>query len=163
MYSLARYRPEFIRALGNRKFRNPDTGNQVLFQSLPSQEQQKVYQQWAARNAPQEDPVKAKEIDTKVDKFLEHGRIPDNPVAVLQLMVLDKVLSSKDRPYFERVVERINKYLDKREREQEERRKNRKWWQKMLNIQASSKVADQWFHQIVALEASKQTTPIVGQ
>lgn len=45
----AKYSPEFMQAVQSQKFRNPDTGNDVLFVSLPSGEQQRVYQQWAAR------------------------------------------------------------------------------------------------------------------
>jgi hypothetical protein len=44
----AKYAPEFLRAVEPRKFRNPDTGNEVEFTSLPAPEQAKIYQQWAA-------------------------------------------------------------------------------------------------------------------
>lgn len=41
-----RYRPRFLRHIENKRFRHPETGNQVLFFSLPSQEQSRIYQEW---------------------------------------------------------------------------------------------------------------------
>jgi len=41
-------RAEFEKAVGDRKFQHPDTGNEVLYVSLPAQEQTKLFQQWAA-------------------------------------------------------------------------------------------------------------------
>ena len=49
---LAAYSERFLQQVRGRKFRQPDTGNEVLFVSLPEQEQAKVYQQWSAHNAP---------------------------------------------------------------------------------------------------------------
>lgn len=42
----ARYRPAFMRWVEGRKFRQPDTGNEVLFVSLPDDEQKRIYAQW---------------------------------------------------------------------------------------------------------------------
>jgi hypothetical protein len=43
------YDPEFMDTVGRRKFRNPETGNQVIFVSLPPREQAKIYQTWRQR------------------------------------------------------------------------------------------------------------------
>jgi hypothetical protein len=57
---LAGFAEEFMRGVKDRKFRNPDTGNEVKFISLPPEEQKKVYQQWSSsrqqqpKQAPQE-------------------------------------------------------------------------------------------------------------
>lgn len=50
---LAAYSDEFMRAVRGRKFRHPDTGNEVLFVSLPAGEQARVYQGWVVKNAPE--------------------------------------------------------------------------------------------------------------
>lgn len=41
-----RYRPAFIRWYRGRKFRNPDTGLENVFESLPSEERTRIYQDW---------------------------------------------------------------------------------------------------------------------
>ena len=50
----ARYSQEFLQWSGTRKFRNPETGNDVKFVSLPVPEQVRIYQQWKAKNQPDE-------------------------------------------------------------------------------------------------------------
>ena len=42
----ATYSQEFLKSVSGRRFRNPETGNEVLFQSLPPAEQAKIYSQW---------------------------------------------------------------------------------------------------------------------
>jgi hypothetical protein len=54
----ASYSDEFLKAIGDRKFRNPETGNDVVFNSLPHGEQQKVFKQWSAQKS--EKPAKEK-------------------------------------------------------------------------------------------------------
>ena len=46
MTRTARYRPAFMRWVEGRKFRQPDTSNDVLFVSLPVEEQKRIYGQW---------------------------------------------------------------------------------------------------------------------
>jgi len=47
---IAKYSPEFYRAMGIKtRYRNPETDQWVLFPSLPSEEQQKYYEKWKAR------------------------------------------------------------------------------------------------------------------
>lgn len=43
---LAAYSPEFYRWVWLKRFRNPETDRYVLFHSLPSQEQQKIHDEW---------------------------------------------------------------------------------------------------------------------
>ena len=46
MARTARYRPAFLRWVEGRKFRQPDTGNEVVFVSLSDDEKTHVYSQW---------------------------------------------------------------------------------------------------------------------
>lgn len=39
-------RPEFRQEIEGKRFRNPDTGNKVLFDSLPEKEQRRIYLEW---------------------------------------------------------------------------------------------------------------------
>ena len=45
----AAYDPEFMKAIGQRRFRHPETGNRVLFVSLPPHEQTEIYKIWQNR------------------------------------------------------------------------------------------------------------------
>jgi len=151
-----------------RKFFNPETDRQVQFQSLPSKEQQRYFQQWAPRHQqPREDPKREKapkreenpklkeDVDRRVDEFFGgfRGRsIPDNPLAVLQLMQFDGVLSKEDRAYFPHVLERIHDRIDQDDKEDEEREKKRTWWQRLTDTRASQKVASRWMRGIVATQ-----------
>jgi hypothetical protein len=47
----AAYRKEFLDAVKGRKFRNPSTGNEVKFVSLPKDEQARLYQQWVGQKS----------------------------------------------------------------------------------------------------------------
>lgn len=60
----AAYSEEFLRAVGDRKFRNPETGNDVAFQSLPDVEQQRVFKQWSSQKDKPEAKPKAKKKPT---------------------------------------------------------------------------------------------------
>lgn len=44
---IAGYPPEFLNRVRSQKFRNPATGNDVKFESLPPAEQKRVYEYWA--------------------------------------------------------------------------------------------------------------------
>lgn len=45
---------EFKKSIEGKKFLNPDTDNEVLFQSLPQPQQVKIFQDWKRRQGPQE-------------------------------------------------------------------------------------------------------------
>ena len=49
---LAKYAPEFYQHVGIQRFRHPETGNMVLFYSLPQEEQKRIHEQWQQRRAP---------------------------------------------------------------------------------------------------------------
>lgn len=48
----AAYSDRFMEQVRGTKFRHPETGNDVLFVSLPGAEQSRVYGQWVQKNAP---------------------------------------------------------------------------------------------------------------
>jgi len=54
---IAAYSSEFLEWVGTRKFRNPETGRDVKFTSLPTEEQSRIHAQWrGARGAQVQDP-----------------------------------------------------------------------------------------------------------
>lgn len=61
----ARYAPEFLEWAGQRKFRNPETDNEVQFLSLPAPEQTRIYKQWAKSKGVQEQPSQPRKPETK--------------------------------------------------------------------------------------------------
>lgn len=54
------YPEEFLKSVGERKFRNPDTGNEVVFVSLPEAEQKRVFDQWSHSQKGQAKPKSPK-------------------------------------------------------------------------------------------------------
>lgn len=46
----AKYNPEFMQWVGQQRFRHPETGNRVLFQSLPDPEQTEIFERWKGLN-----------------------------------------------------------------------------------------------------------------
>lgn len=68
-----RDRPEFRQFVDGRRFRNPDTGNKVLYDSLPDPEQRRVYLEWWRGRRRQDetakrDPKKLQETRLKVEE-----------------------------------------------------------------------------------------------
>lgn len=65
-------RPEFREIVEGKKFRNPDTGNQVLFSSLPQKEQHRIYLEWwrsrRREQTREKDPKKLEEVREKVER-----------------------------------------------------------------------------------------------
>jgi hypothetical protein len=61
----AKYQPEFLEWTAGRQFRNPESGNEVQFQSLPSGEQKRIYQQWAKAKGVQEESSQTKKPQSK--------------------------------------------------------------------------------------------------
>lgn len=69
------YSGDFLDAVKGRKFRNPETGREVVFRSLPPDEQQKIYQQWSKGDRkPAEDASKPSETHEKVEGALSSAR-----------------------------------------------------------------------------------------
>lgn len=53
----AKYVPEFLEAMRGRKFVNPQTRRENVFESLPDDEQARIYEQWSrAKQRPQDEP-----------------------------------------------------------------------------------------------------------
>lgn len=75
----AKYAQEFLTWAEGRKFRNPDTDNEVQFASLPPTEQARVYEQWAqhtqAQTPPRQDPRKRQEEVHRAREAALHGNI----------------------------------------------------------------------------------------
>ena len=160
MRRLARYSPDFLQALRGRRFRHPETGNQVLFQSLPDDEQQKIYHQWAARQQSQggagvrETPQGDADVERRVSDFFEKSRrpIPDNPEAAMQLLMLEGVISRNDTPHYDRIQELVEERLDRQDEEAQKREKAKPWWKRMVDIEASQRVGARWLRGVVAVQ-----------
>jgi len=78
----AKYSPEFLQWTAGRQFRNPETGNEVQFLSLPVPEQTRVYQQWAKDKGGETEqgrtpgsPEAAREADRRNLDIAQNGRI----------------------------------------------------------------------------------------
>jgi GNAT superfamily N-acetyltransferase/uncharacterized protein YukE len=57
----AAYSREFLDLVKGQRFRNPDTGNDVVFDSLPDAEQRKVYERWSSSRRSDEMPLRTVE------------------------------------------------------------------------------------------------------
>lgn len=140
----------------------------MLFQSLPSDEQQRHYRQWAARQQqPQQPqppppgrvretpPRERQEVERRVSDFFDDERrrgLPESPLAAMQLMMLEGVIGKADRPHYERIREMVEEKIDEQAREEERREEERPWWKRMLDIEASRRVAARWTQDLVALQ-----------
>lgn len=71
----AAFSDEFLKTVKDRKFRNPDTGNEVKFISLPAAEQTKIYQQWGASRQEQSPPGEARS-KSKPGEWIDVGMAP---------------------------------------------------------------------------------------
>lgn len=81
----ARYAPEFLQVVDGRRFRNPETGNDVQFVSLPDPEQKRIYDAWRTQQGVQEDesdqaprrpqPQTRREIDQANLDLARNGKI----------------------------------------------------------------------------------------
>jgi len=81
----ARYAPEFMEWTQGRTFRNPDTGNEVLFVSLPDPEQAKIYRQWAAHRIGPPDEERARtrspeEVDRRNAEIGLDGEVVESEI-----------------------------------------------------------------------------------
>lgn len=79
----ARYAPEFLQVVESQRFRNPETGNDVRFVSLPDPEQKRIYDAWKTKHNVQEDqpqqrpkqPETREEIDRANLDIARNGRV----------------------------------------------------------------------------------------
>lgn len=80
-------RPEFRQEVEGKRFRNPETGNKVLFDSLPEKEQRRIYLEWwRGRRKKQEQPKDEKALAERREKIEE-----SNPWAVPLWEYYDRV------------------------------------------------------------------------
>jgi hypothetical protein len=91
----AKYDPRFLQQMGSQKFRHPETGNQVLFISLPSKEQVKVYRQWAARQQQEDAGKETGEATLKKDQAPGKSKTPSEFADWLGSLVGDRGSSSR--------------------------------------------------------------------
>jgi len=52
---------EFQKEIADKKFRHPETGNEVAFGSLPTEEQHRIFEEWKKKHAPKGEPAEGKE------------------------------------------------------------------------------------------------------
>jgi hypothetical protein len=100
----AKYSKGFMKWVEGRKFKHPDTGNDVLFVSLPAEEQKKVHQQWKAGKKEWAQKFKPDSLDDKTrltpEKFddLKEGEelwISWSPAKVHRVTGKDKTSTGK--------------------------------------------------------------------
>jgi hypothetical protein len=53
----AKYAPEFLEAMRGRKFRNPESGNEVVFDTLSDEEQKRIHDYWMRARQRQQEPA----------------------------------------------------------------------------------------------------------
>jgi len=70
------YSGDFLDSVKGRKFRNPETGREVRFQSLPPDEQQKIYRQWSKgdRGPAEDETAKPSKVHEEVEGELAKAR-----------------------------------------------------------------------------------------
>lgn len=62
----------FDEAVKGKKFRNPETGNDVTFGALPAEEQKKVRAQWDKKNSGGSSKEPSKAVSETADKLVKH-------------------------------------------------------------------------------------------
>jgi hypothetical protein len=78
----AAYSVEFLARVNNMHFRSPDTGNQVLFQILPKDEQRKIHERWKGAERPKEQSPTPK-VQQNGERPLGQETPPTAPVSPL--------------------------------------------------------------------------------
>lgn len=90
---LARYPQEFLQTVEGRRFRNPDTDNDVLYVSLPDHEQARIYEMWSKSRGGEEDTSKStrkrEEDVSKSTQKREEKESPKRPEKLLKEESLD--------------------------------------------------------------------------
>ena len=125
---LAKYSPEFHRTVFNQKFRHPETGNQVIFYSLPEEEQQKIHARWAERKQLPQTQIRRKDFNRVRDEARDRERGVD-PAAEQAAAKADRkemaqaIMKLKKRNVPTRIIDKERRTLI---REMESRRLKRK-------------------------------------
>lgn len=89
---LAKYNPEFLQWVGGQRYRNDDTGERVLFQSLPSGQQTKMFALWKKVNQGEGAEKRKKE-----NRWLSGNQNPDRYEHVEFKLHLDDETEEEDR------------------------------------------------------------------
>lgn len=71
---VAAFSPEFYRTVVSRRFRHPETGNMVVFHSLPHEMQKKIHDQWASRKQLPQVKMPRKEFQKLRDEARDRER-----------------------------------------------------------------------------------------
>jgi len=165
----ALYSPEFYEWVWLKRFRHPETGNRVLFYSLPSEEQKRIHDQWQARKAPHKVTIprgefqKMKERTRQIEMGLDPGaeeeaRRKDR----LEMAKKLKELKAKNLPFriFEKERRRLLIELEQRklkrekEREAEQAEKARRnlpaQWSGGSHVIFANRIARRWLLQKVS-------------
>lgn len=88
-------RPEFRQEVEGKRFRNPETGNKVLFDSLPEKEQRRIYLEWwRGRRREQEGPKDEKAVAERREKIEE-----SNPWAIPLWEYFDRVQAGSGKKW----------------------------------------------------------------
>ena len=125
---LAKYSPEFHRSVFNQKFRHPETGNQVIFYSLPDEEKERLHEQWAGRKQLPQAQIRRKDFMRVREEARDRDRGID-PAAEQAAAKADRkemvraIMTLKKRKVPARILDKERKNLI---REMESRRLQRK-------------------------------------
>ena len=111
---LAAFSPEFYRQIGIQRFRHPETGNHVLFYSLPQEEQNRIHGGWEAKKAPHTTQLSREDMTKLKDETVRSERERDEAEA--------KAGQSDRREMAKALKELKNKKLPKRVFDKEKRR-----------------------------------------
>lgn len=72
----------------------------------------------------------------------------------MQLLQLQGVVTPADKPHYRSIYHQIEEHLDQLAEKEEEHEEKKPWWKKMLEIDASQRmahsVADTWLHELLA-------------
>lgn len=81
MLRWAKYAPEFLEAMKGRKFRNPETGNENVFISLPEHEQQRIYEYWSRSRQRQQEQGKQRQRQIPEEALRSTTLVPNRDPA----------------------------------------------------------------------------------
>lgn len=125
---LAKYSPEFYRSVFRKKFHHPETGNMVMFHSLPDEEQKKIHDQWAARQQLPQARIRRKDFERarEESRMRERGEDPHEEQAAAKAdrkEMAQAIKALKDKGVPGRIVDKERRRLIQ---EMESRRLRRK-------------------------------------
>jgi hypothetical protein len=128
---LAAFSPEFYRQIGIQRFRNPDTGNHVLFYSLPQKEQERIHGEWKSKRSPhrtevsREDMAKLKREMRRSEREKDETEAKAGKADRREMAKALKELKSKNLPkrLFDKEKRRLVQEMESRALAREKKRK----------------------------------------